>query len=207
MTEAPGDRATAGAPPAPPESSPTSPKRPRFRPGLVWVLFVLALLGFNIFFGMRATQPESRLRVPYSPFFLDQVDAGHVEEITSKGTAIQGTFTEQQSYEGVGADDPVRDRDPGLRRHRRAVAACSRRRGRRQRPAARHGRALVAEPAARLRADAPLRLPALLAVPTGRERCRTSSARSAARARVATSRQATASPSPTSPASTRRRPS
>ena len=100
MTEAPGDRATAGAPPAPPESSSTSPKRPRFRLGLVWVLLVLGLLGFNIFFGMRATQPESRLRVPYSPFFLDQVDAGHVEEITSKGTAIQGTFTEQESYQG-----------------------------------------------------------------------------------------------------------
>ena len=38
------------------------------------------------------------MRVPYSPFFLDQVDAGHVEEITSKGTAIQGTFTEPQRY-------------------------------------------------------------------------------------------------------------
>jgi cell division protease FtsH len=100
MTEAPGDRPTAGAPPAPPGPSPTSPERPRFRPGLVWVLFFLALLGFNIFFGMRATQPESRLRVPYSPFFLDQVDAGHVKEITSKGTAIQGTFTEQESYQG-----------------------------------------------------------------------------------------------------------
>jgi cell division protease FtsH len=100
MTEAPGDRPTAGAPPTPPGPSPTSPERPRFRPGLVWVLLFLALLGFNIFFGMRATQPESRLRVPYSPFFLDQVDAGHVKEITSKGTAIQGTFTEQESYLG-----------------------------------------------------------------------------------------------------------
>jgi cell division protease FtsH len=100
MTEAPGDRPTAGAPPAPPGPSPTSPERPRFRPGLVWILLFLALLGFNIFFGMRATQPESRLRVPYSPFFLDQVDAGHVKEITSKGTAIQGTFTEQESYLG-----------------------------------------------------------------------------------------------------------
>ena len=49
---------------------------------------------------MRATQPESRLRVPYSPFFLDQVTADHVKEITSKGTAIQGTFTEPESYQG-----------------------------------------------------------------------------------------------------------
>jgi cell division protease FtsH len=49
---------------------------------------------------MRATQPESRLRVPYSPFFLDQVTADHVKEITSKGTAIQGTFTQPESYQG-----------------------------------------------------------------------------------------------------------
>jgi cell division protease FtsH len=50
--------------------------------------------------GSRATQPPSRVRVPYSPFFLQQVSAGHVKEITSKGTAIQGTFTERLRYAG-----------------------------------------------------------------------------------------------------------
>jgi cell division protease FtsH len=38
--------------------------------------------------------------VPYSPYFLAQVSAGHVKEITSKGTAIQGTFTRKQQYAG-----------------------------------------------------------------------------------------------------------
>src|SRR5262245_24473902 len=47
-----------------------------------------------------ATRPADRLRVPYSPFFLDQVNAGHVKDITSKGTAIQGTFTENETYAG-----------------------------------------------------------------------------------------------------------
>src|SRR5205085_10696296 len=41
-----------------------------------------------------------RVRVPYSPFFLQQVNAGHVAEITSKGTAIQGTFTKAETYNG-----------------------------------------------------------------------------------------------------------
>jgi cell division protease FtsH len=36
--------------------------------------------------------------VPYSPFFLQQVNQGHVVEITSKGTAIQGTFSRPESY-------------------------------------------------------------------------------------------------------------
>src|SRR5439155_347454 len=42
----------------------------------------------------------SRVRVPYSPFFLEQVTAGHVKEITSKGTAIQGTFAQKEQYAG-----------------------------------------------------------------------------------------------------------
>jgi cell division protease FtsH len=58
----------------------------------------LLLLGLNFYLGSRATQPSSRVRVPYSPFFLNQVNAGTVEAITSKGTAIQGTFTKKLSY-------------------------------------------------------------------------------------------------------------
>src|SRR3989442_11913995 len=63
-----------------------------------WVLFAVALLIFNFWAGSRATQAQSRVRIPYSPFFLQQVSAGHVAEITSKGTAIQGTFTQKERY-------------------------------------------------------------------------------------------------------------
>jgi cell division protease FtsH len=70
---------------------------PRVRPA--WILFVVGLLVFNFYVGSRATQPPSRVRVPYSPFFLSEVRAGHVKEITSKGTAIQGTFTQKLQYQ------------------------------------------------------------------------------------------------------------
>jgi cell division protease FtsH len=40
------------------------------------------------------------MRVPYSPFFLQQVSNGNVADITSKGTAIQGTLTKPLSYQG-----------------------------------------------------------------------------------------------------------
>jgi cell division protease FtsH len=63
-----------------------------------WILFALALLAINFYVGSRTMQPPSRVRVPYSPFFLEQVSAGHVKEITSKGTAIQGTFTQKVRY-------------------------------------------------------------------------------------------------------------
>jgi cell division protease FtsH len=81
-------------------SSPDSPQPPRFRPTRGWIIFAVILLGFNFYLGSRATQPASRIRVPYSPFFLQQVTDGHVKDITSKGTAIQGTFTQKQRFAG-----------------------------------------------------------------------------------------------------------
>ena len=52
------------APPAPRGSSPTPPQLPRFRLSRRWILFALALLAFNFYLGSRATQPQSRVRVP-----------------------------------------------------------------------------------------------------------------------------------------------
>ena len=44
-------------------------------------------------------EPASRVRVPYSPFFLQQVKTHNVDEITSKGTDIQGTFKKGVTFE------------------------------------------------------------------------------------------------------------
>jgi len=84
-----GQRATP--PPAPP--------RPRTNWWWLAVFFV-ALLAVNYYLGSRATQGPARVRVPYSPFFLNQVKAENVEGITSKGTAIQGQFKKPTSYNG-----------------------------------------------------------------------------------------------------------
>jgi cell division protease FtsH len=106
MAQQADDRAPEMPPPAPRGSSATGPERPSFRPGPRWIVVFLALLALNIFISTRAMEPEERVRVPYTPFFLDQVRAGHVESITSKGTAIQGRFTEEMRYGGSG---PTRD--------------------------------------------------------------------------------------------------
>jgi cell division protease FtsH len=82
-------------------ATPTTPPRlPRLPVSNRWILFVVALLVFNFYLGSRAMQPAARVRVPYSPFFVQQVGAGHVKEITSKGTAVQGTFTRPLRYAG-----------------------------------------------------------------------------------------------------------
>ena len=85
---------------AEPGKPPASPQPPRRRIGWWWIAFLLALLAINYWAGSRATQAQSRVRVPYSPYFLQQVTNGDVAEITSKGTAIQGTFKKAESYQG-----------------------------------------------------------------------------------------------------------
>jgi cell division protease FtsH len=94
------ERQAESPPPTPRGSSPKEPQRPRwFGLSPRWVVFVLALLALNLFLTTRAMEPESRVRVPYSPFFLKQVNTGNVKEITSKGTDIQGTFKKEVTFE------------------------------------------------------------------------------------------------------------
>ncbi|HEX9482704.1 MAG TPA: ATP-dependent zinc metalloprotease FtsH [Solirubrobacteraceae bacterium] len=68
------------------------------RPGFLW--FVLALIALN-WISVLAFQPssgEQRVTVPFSPYFLEQVKAGDVRAISSKGDTIQGTFKQKHIY-------------------------------------------------------------------------------------------------------------
>jgi cell division protease FtsH len=70
---------------------------PQQRPGLplrTIAIVTVVLLAVNYWVASRATQ-ETRPRVPYSPFFLNQVRDGNVVSITSKGSAIQGRFRQK----------------------------------------------------------------------------------------------------------------
>ncbi len=64
---------------------------------------MIALLLFvaNFWIASNATQPQQRVRVPYSPVFLNQARAQNVKEITSTGTAVQGTFKHAVSFGGT----------------------------------------------------------------------------------------------------------
>src|SRR5262245_55174939 len=100
MAQEADDRATETPPPAPRGSSPKPPpQRPWFRLSPRWIVFIVALLALNLFVSTRAMGPASRVRVPYSPFFLAQVKDRNVDEITSKGTDIQGTFKKEAKFE------------------------------------------------------------------------------------------------------------
>src|SRR5690349_21604492 len=86
---------------ATPEQPTKQPTPPRRRAGAWWFVAVaVALFAINYWVGSSATKTASRVRVPYSPFFVDQISGGNVAEITSKGTAIQGEFKQARSLDG-----------------------------------------------------------------------------------------------------------
>ncbi|HWF51420.1 MAG TPA: ATP-dependent zinc metalloprotease FtsH [Solirubrobacteraceae bacterium] len=72
--------------------------RPPHRLGGFWI-FVLVLLAVNLI-SVLAVQPGSqpRVHVPFSPFFLNEVQGGQVKSISSKGDTINGTFTTKIRY-------------------------------------------------------------------------------------------------------------
>ena len=78
----------------PDEHKPTPPHRTRG-----FIMFALALLALNILLSVLvrpASQP--RVAIPFSPYFVTQVQDGHVKSISSKGDTIQGTFTTKITY-------------------------------------------------------------------------------------------------------------
>jgi cell division protease FtsH len=75
---------------------PTPPPPHRLRG--FWIV-LLVLLAFNwLAVLMTQSSGQPRVKVPFSPYFLGQVDAGQVKSITSKGDTIDGTFTAKTRY-------------------------------------------------------------------------------------------------------------
>jgi cell division protease FtsH len=80
-----------------PEQAPGGPPMHR-RQWFLW--FVLGLLALNwlslLFFQPSTTQP--RVTIPFSPVFLQDVQAGQVKSISTKGDTVEGTFTSKVRY-------------------------------------------------------------------------------------------------------------
>jgi cell division protease FtsH len=74
-----------------------------------WFLVVLTgLLALNLLISFLTGGPPGRRQVPYQPFFLDQVGAGNVQEVTSREDSIQGELKQEATYDPPGDDKPVK---------------------------------------------------------------------------------------------------
>ena len=81
-----------GAPP--PQRQPLMPRNRRG----TFIGILVALLAVNFILAFVTGSPEDRARVPYQPFFVDQVKAGNVEEISSTEQTIEGDLKKEASY-------------------------------------------------------------------------------------------------------------
>jgi cell division protease FtsH len=83
-----------------PETTPPSPEDARARRIRFWLIVILPLLVVNFWLVNTATKAPPRQRIPYSPLFLNEIRYGNVAQITSRGTAIQGTFKHRDPNTG-----------------------------------------------------------------------------------------------------------
>jgi cell division protease FtsH len=68
----------------------------RWRGFWVFLTVLLALNWLSVLLFQPSAQP--RVDVPFSPYFLQQVQAGNVKSISAKGDTIQGTFATKVRY-------------------------------------------------------------------------------------------------------------
>ncbi len=94
--------------PAPDGRGTPAPSKPPMIPrGRLFIWFVLALLALNLVISFATGRPEERERVPYQPFFVDQVQAGNVEEISSRADSIEGELKSEATFNPPGDAEPV----------------------------------------------------------------------------------------------------
>ena len=62
------------------------------------VVVILSLLALNVWVVSQIPTKTERVRVPYSPFFLQEIRNGNVKSISSKGSTVQGEFKAEVRY-------------------------------------------------------------------------------------------------------------
>jgi cell division protease FtsH len=87
---------------APPEQ-----RRPMIPRSWRFVALLVGLLAVNLVISFVTSGPEERQRVPYQPFFVNQVDDGNVTEISSQENSIEGELDKEASYDPPGDAEPV----------------------------------------------------------------------------------------------------
>jgi cell division protease FtsH len=86
----------------PPEAKP--PMVPRSRR---FIAVLVGLLVLNLVLSFATGGPPGREQVPYQPFFVGQLKAGNVSEITSQGDSLEGTLKKKAPYDPPGSAKPV----------------------------------------------------------------------------------------------------
>ncbi len=88
-----------------PEQQPSGPPAHR-RPGFIWFVVLLLALNWLSLLLIHPSTAETRITVPFKPFFLQQVESGKVKTITTKGDTVEGTLKAKVHYPAHEKDAP-----------------------------------------------------------------------------------------------------
>jgi hypothetical protein len=86
------------AQPNQPQQSQQQQKPPMIPRSRGWLAFIFGLLLLNLILSFTTGGPVSRQQVPYQPFFINQLKAGNVKEITSQADSIEGELKKTASF-------------------------------------------------------------------------------------------------------------
>src|SRR5918999_1782730 len=92
--------------PASSQERPPAQKAPMFPRSRAFLAFLVGLIALNLLISFLTGGPEERPRVPYQPFFLEQVEAGNVRSIASQEDSIEGELKRPATYDPPGEDGP-----------------------------------------------------------------------------------------------------
>ena len=93
--------------PAPDGRGEQPAKQPMLPRSRALLAFFVALLAVNLLISFLTGAPPDRPRVPYQPFFLEQIEAGNVQAVTSRADSIEGELKKPATYDPPGDDKPV----------------------------------------------------------------------------------------------------
>jgi cell division protease FtsH len=96
------DPASGGRGATPPSQQPMIPR------GRLLIAFALGLLALNLVLSFITGGPPGRQRIPFQPFFVDQVKAGNVRDISSQADSIEGELRSEATYHPPGGATPVK---------------------------------------------------------------------------------------------------
>jgi len=101
--------------PSPPSARPPAadgegqgPRGSWFARNRGFVAFLVGLLAINLIISFATGGPPDREHVPYQPFFVDQLRAGNIKEITSQEDSIEGELKDEAEYDPPGDRGPVK---------------------------------------------------------------------------------------------------
>src|SRR5215211_2221950 len=101
------DPRPSGSPPDEPQRASGPERQSTMPPRRTWLWFALILLANFFLVRLLFPGPEAPIQVPYT-FFKEQVSAGNVEAIYTRGDSVEGRFEKPVTYppKGEGSSEP-----------------------------------------------------------------------------------------------------